>query len=60
LLASISTTTTTYSDTSTVHGTVYYYRVTATNSTATSTLSNQRSSGKNNGRIIRMRGVRLR
>jgi hypothetical protein len=60
LIASIATTSTSYSDTSAVHGTVYYYRVTATNSTATSSLSNQKSSGSNSGRIIRLGGMRLR
>ena len=60
LIASIATTSTTYSDTSAVHGTNYYYRATATNSTATSSLSNQRSSGSNSGRIIRLGGMRLR
>ena len=60
LIASIATTSTSYSDSSAVHGTVYYYRATATNSTATSSLSNQKSSGSNNGRIIRLKGVRLR
>lgn len=60
LIASISAAGTTYSDTSAAHGTTYYYRVSATNSTATSSLSNQRSSNANNGRIVRMKGVRLR
>jgi fibronectin type 3 domain-containing protein len=56
LIASIATTSTSYSDTSVVHGTVYYYRVTATSDTATSSLSNQRASGSNSGRIIRLKG----
>jgi len=60
LLASIATTSTTYSDTSAVHGTVYYYRVTASTASATSTYSNERSSGPNSGRVIRLKGVRLR
>ena len=58
LLTSFATSTgTSYSDTSAVHGTTYYYRVTATNATATSSLSNQRSSGSNSGRIIRLGGL---
>ena len=61
LLTSFATSTgTSYSDTSAVHGTTYYYRVTATNATATSSLSNERSSGSNTGRVIRLKGVRLR
>lgn len=59
LIASIATTSTSYSDTSAARGTVYFYRVTATNSTATSSLSNQRASGSNSGRIIRLGGMRL-
>jgi fibronectin type 3 domain-containing protein len=61
VIASFATSTgTSYSDTSAVHGTTYYYRVTATNGTATSSLSNQRASGSNSGRIIRLGGLRLR
>jgi hypothetical protein len=57
LIASFATSSgTSYSDSSAVHGTVYYYRVTATNSSATSSLSNQKSSGSNSGRIIRLKG----
>jgi fibronectin type 3 domain-containing protein len=60
LIASIATTSTSYSDTSVVLRTTYYYRVTATNASATSSLSNQRVSNANSGRIIRLGGVRLR
>ncbi|OGG60690.1 hypothetical protein A2765_03830 [Candidatus Kaiserbacteria bacterium RIFCSPHIGHO2_01_FULL_56_24] len=57
LITSFATSTgTTYSDTSASHGTVYYYRVTATNATATSSLSNQKSSSSNSGRVIRLTG----
>ena len=58
LITSFATSTgTTYSDTTVSHGTVYYYSVTATNQAATSLLSNQRSSGPNSGRIIRLKGA---
>jgi hypothetical protein len=60
LIASIATTSTSYSDTSVVIRTNYFYRVTATNASATSTLSNQRMSNSNSGRIIRLGGMRLR
>ena len=58
LITSFATSTgTTYSDTTASHGTIYYYSVTATNQAATSTLSNQRSSGPNSGRVIRLGGM---
>lgn len=57
LLISIATTSTSYSDTSAVRGTIYFYRVTATNGTATSSLSNQKSSSSNSGRVIRLGGL---
>jgi hypothetical protein len=60
LIASFATSSgTSYSDSSALHGSIYYYRVTATNGTATSSLSNQKSSGSNSGRIIRLAGMRL-
>jgi fibronectin type 3 domain-containing protein len=55
-----STSTATYTDSTTVRGTNYYYRVVAVNSVGTSTYSNEKYSGSNSGRIIRMRGMRLR
>jgi hypothetical protein len=61
LIASFATSTgTTYADTSAVRGISYYYRVTASNSTATSSLSNQMHSGTNSGRVIRLGGNRTR
>ncbi|WP_367238419.1 fibronectin type III domain-containing protein [Hyphomicrobium sp.] len=59
LATETSTTTATHSDTSAVHGTVYYYRVTAVNAAGESDYSNQRASGSNSGRIIRLGGMRL-
>lgn len=55
-----STTTATYTDSTAVHGTVYYYRVTAVNAAGESGYSNQKASGSNSGRIIRLGGLRLR
>lgn len=58
LITSFATSTgTTYSDTSAVRGTNYYYSVTATNASATSSLSNQKLSTTNSGRVIRLGGL---
>ncbi|KAB2937998.1 MAG: hypothetical protein K8F92_15550 [Hyphomicrobium sp.] len=56
LATETSTTTATYSDTSAVHGTVYYYRGTAVNAAGESGYSNQKASSSNSGRIIRLEG----
>jgi hypothetical protein len=61
LIASIATTSTSYTDSTAVHGIAYYYGVTAVNAEGESDFSNQRASGSNSGRIIRLKGaVRLR
>lgn len=52
-----STTSATYTDGSAVHGIAYYYRVTAVNAAGESDYSNQRASGSNSGRIIRLKGA---
>jgi fibronectin type 3 domain-containing protein len=51
-----STTSAAYTDTTAVHGPVYYYRVTAVNAEGESGYSNERTSGTASGRVIRLRG----
>lgn len=41
-------------------GTNYFYRVVAVNANGTSTYSNERLSGSNSGRVIRLGGLRLK
>lgn len=55
-VASIATTSTTYSDTGATHGTNYYYGITATNSEGEGALSNLVFTGPNSGRVIRLGG----
>lgn len=59
-VATTSTTTLSYSDTSASVGTTYYYGVTASSGSGEGSLSNLMVSGPNNGRIIRLMGMRLR
>jgi hypothetical protein len=52
-----STTTATYTDSTATRGIKYFYRVVAVNSVGTSTYSNEKVSGANSGRIIRLGGL---
>jgi hypothetical protein len=56
-LAIVSTTTTTYTDSTTARGVNYYYAVKASTASATSSYSNIRVSGSNSGRVIRLKGA---